>query len=435
MSIAIEAPPPGIAERRMMRYVAIRRESPRTEGRRADRLHTILDEHRPETAFAERDSLQSIGLEDATGQPEERCLDPTRASFVELPLTGCYLLEAPDEGRLQEADEALHDHLLVPDVPFGIPDIGAATRVDAADCRLDAPEESGIALAREEGNLGAGAVIAVLDTGCDADHREFAERRVAFAGVPLALQARLREVRGFDTGDHGTHVAGIACGANVGVAPAADLLVASVIESEQVLTTLHRIVRGLEWVVAQLARPELEDRPAILNLSLGFRRDWLAATEVSNAVYGVRLALERLMLTFDVLPVVAIGNDGPDTVRAPGYYPEVLSVGSVDRSGAVAATSGGGRAPAPFEQRISPDVVGVGVDVVSSLDRDVEGRSWYGAKSGTSMATPYVSGVAALVAAKTGLEGAALRDHLVEHAAPLPDGIDRVGRGLVRYAL
>jgi subtilisin family serine protease len=431
----LEAPPPGIAERRIMRYVAIRRESPRPDGPRGERLRTLLHDVRPESAFAEREDLQSIGLEDATGQPEQRCLDPERASFVELPLTGCYVLEAPDEGRLQEADQALADHVLVPDVPFGIPEAGTATRVDGTDCRLDVPEESGVAHAREDDNRGAGTVIAVLDTGCDADHREFADRRVAFAGVPLALQGRLREVRGFDTGDHGTHVAGIACGANVGVAPEAELLVASVIESEQVLTTLNRVVRGLEWVVSQLARPELENRPAILNLSLGFRREWLSATEVSNAVYGVRLALERLMLTFDVLPVVAIGNDGPDTVRAPGYYPEVLSVGSVDRTGTVAATSGGGRAPAPFEGRVTPDVVGVGVDVVSSLDRDVDGRSWYGSKSGTSMATPYVSGVAALVAAKTGLEGTALRDHLVEHAAPLPGGIDRVGRGLVRYAL
>lgn len=84
---------------------------------------------------------------------------------------------------------------------------------------------------------------------------------------------------------------------------------------------------------------------------------------------------------------------------------------------------------------MSPDVVGFGVDVASAVERDVPGHSLYGLKSGTSMAAPYVVGVAALVAAETGLRGAELRSHLLSHLEPLQQPPERGGGGLVRFAL
>ena len=59
---------------------------------------------------------------------------------------------------------------------------------------------------------------------------------------------------------------------------------------------------------------------------------------------------------------------------------------------------------------------GLGVDVYSALERNNKNRSMYALKSGTSMATPYVSGIAALHAQLTGLQGAALRERIIETA-------------------
>jgi len=136
-----------------------------------------------------------------------------------------------------------------------------------------------------------------------------------------------------------------------------------------------------------------------------------------------------------VLPVVPTGNGGPNVVWSPGCFPEVLSVGAVDSALEPAAFSGGGPGPPPFEANVSPAVAGLGVDVYSSVERDAAGTSFYARRSGTSQATPYVTGIAALVAAKTGLRGAELRQHLETTAHGLPFPPDRVGKGLVVYAL
>ena len=84
----------------------------------------------------------------------------------------------------------------------------------------------------------------------------------------------------------------------------------------------------------------------------------------------------------------SIGNDGPDSVRAPGFFPEPLSVGAVAYDRTSWETSSGGYAPEPFQTRMCPDIAGFGVKVVSCTGRDPQGKSHWGWKSGTSMATP-----------------------------------------------
>jgi subtilisin family serine protease len=251
--------------------------------------------------------------------------------------------------------------------------------------------------------------------------------------VPPDATSPARHVRGFDAHGHGTHVCGVVAGNTVGVAPSVDLAVASVIESESTVTSLTRITRALDWFADHLTAEGPRENPAILNMSLGFRREWLRASTVNAALLGVRIVLLHLREDFAVLPVCAVGNDGPDTSRAPAYFHETMAVGAVDRALEPAGFSGGGHGPPPFESVVMPDCVGPGVRVLSAIDRDVFGESRYRRLDGTSMAAPYVTGVAALIACQTRLQGEALRQEVLRRCEPLPGGRLQVGSGLASF--
>lgn len=447
----------GLLAGRMQGLLAIRKDwgfleahsGASTEETRADLALSLLRATEPHL-----DALQSIGFHAvapplATGpgtlDPYPTPGDGERTSpgddpaMSSLDFLGCYTVHSNDGHLLEDARGVLDDdYYVVPDIPLSIPgsppgSVKTALGEAAAGHVLgNWPTQSGVHDARAQANFGRGTVVGVLDTGCDADHAEFAQRIVEFAAVPLSPRNQVREIRGFDPHGHGTHVAGIVGGERSGIAPEADLLVAGVIESETVETSLSRILRGLDWMLRRLTSADHRGKPAVVSMSLGFPPRLLADPDMNGVMLFIRQLLTTLV-GLDVLPVVAIGNDGPDTVRAPGYFPECLAVGAVDHDLQPANFSGGGMGPPPFDARSCPDVVGFGVEILSAYERHSDGTSWYLSQSGTSMATPYASAIASLVAARTGLRGAQLRNHLVDSALPLQHPPARVGSGLVRY--
>lgn len=223
------------------------------------------------------------------------------------------------------------------------------------------------------GLTGEGVIVGHLDTGVDGGHPALKGAIHSFAEFDLAgdfvTDPRIR-----DSGDHGTHTAGTIAGrrtgkGSIGVAPGCRLASAMVIEGGEVI---DRILGGMDWIVGEGAR--------ILSMSLGLR-GYTAAFQV--VIDALRAA--------DVLPVVAVGNEYANTSRSPGNYANVLSVGASDRRDRVADFSGS-QTFARDDDPLVPDLVAPGVGVLSC----VPGRA-YAEMDGSSMATPHVAGLAALL--------------------------------------
>ncbi len=224
-----------------------------------------------------------------------------------------------------------------------------------------------------QGVKGKGVTVGHLDTGVDGTHPALTNAIGAFAEFDMAGD-QVPGAKPTDSGEHGTHTAGTIVGRPVpkgafGVAPEAQLASAMVIEGGQVI---DRVLAGMDWIIAQHAR--------ILSMSLGLRGFTPAFQTVVDALRKA-----------DVLPGFAVGNEGPNTSRSPGNYANVLSVGALDTEDEVADFSSSQRFNRPTDPLV-PDLVAPGVDVLSCIP---DGK--YAKMDGSSMATPHVAGLAALL--------------------------------------
>lgn len=260
-----------------------------------------------------------------------------------------------------------------------------------------------------EGLTGAGVLVGHLDTGIDGVHgmlQEAIEKAAVFDHFGRERKAGNPPT---DSDEHGTHTAGTIAGrpykkVQAGVAPGARLLTAEVIEGGD---SIARVLGGMDWALQHGAR--------VLNLSLGW----------PNYTDSFLQIIEVLRLN-ECLPVVASGNDSEGVTRSPGNYAQSLSVGAATATGRVAPFSG-----SEFMNReqdsIVPDIVGPGVDVWSAAP-----GGGFQMMQGTSMATPHVAGLAALLfeacpTANIGQVEAAILGSATR-TAHMPES--RAGRGL-----
>lgn len=220
---------------------------------------------------------------------------------------------------------------------------------------------------------GKDILIGHVDTGADGTHPALANAIDAFAYFDdTGRQVANSPIR--DTQFHGSHTAGILVGKpfnnlTFGCAPDAKLAVAAVIEGGDVTA---RVVAGLDWCVGQNVH--------LINVSLGLRE--------FQPQFSTILQLLRQR---NILPIVAIGNEGAQTSRTPGNLPEALSVGAMDESDQIWMNSSS-QQMAEDPRRNVPVLIGPGAGIWSSVPTG-QLRSL----SGTSMATPHISGLAALL--------------------------------------
>jgi subtilisin family serine protease len=239
-------------------------------------------------------------------------------------------------------------------------------------------------------------VVAVLDTGVDLDHPDFDGVRVTDPRNELWNNDDV-----FDGNGHGTHVAGtiVAQADNAtgiaGIAPDTTLMPVKVLDDDG-FGSFSDVLDGVDW-----ARTHGAD---IINLSLGGLLDDEQVALMQPTFTAARTA--------GVLVVAASGNSGTPMMQYPAGLNGVLSVGAVDSTDTIADFS-------TFNRAV--DISAPGVDTLSTTGGGYE--RW----SGTSMATPHVSAVAALVwADRPGLSVNKLEAILRASAVDLGDpGWDR----------
>lgn len=225
-----------------------------------------------------------------------------------------------------------------------------------------------------QGLSGAGVLIGHLDTGIDGSHPmldDAIEKAAVFDNFGKAHRAQNPPT---DSDNHGTHTAGTIAGRSfkgvqAGVAPGAKLLTAEVIEGGD---TIARVLGGMDWALRNGAR--------VLNLSLG----WPTYTDSF-------LSIVDALRTNECLPVIAAGNEGEGATRSPGNYVQSLSVGAVGPNGRIPFFSGS-EVMKRDQDKIVPDIVAPGVDIWSAAP-----DGGFQMLQGTSMATPHIAGLAALL--------------------------------------
>jgi subtilisin family serine protease len=225
---------------------------------------------------------------------------------------------------------------------------------------------------------GKGINIAVLDTGLFKEHNDLKGRKITTR----------KFVSGGTAGDadgHGTHCVGVACGhkdeagTRYGVAYKSNIFCGKVLNDDGEGTD-SGILAGIEWALLKNCR--------VISMSLG------AASEIGEPYSETYEAVAKRAMKQGSLIVAAAGNESsrPDYIAPVGHpanCPSVLAVGAVDRNLKIARFSCGGLNTNGGQI----DIVAPGVSVYSMVNIQNGHDKW----DGTSMATPFVSGIAGLL--------------------------------------
>ncbi|OMP66611.1 S8 family serine peptidase [Domibacillus epiphyticus] len=220
---------------------------------------------------------------------------------------------------------------------------------------------------------GAGVKIGVLDSGIQSNHPDL-QKRIAGGACMMTIVDKDGCPDSYnDNSGHGTHVAGIIAANNntfgtVGVAPSATLYAIKVLD-EYGFGTTSTMIAGVEWAMKQ--------KVDILNVSITTPVHETAMQEIMQKAYNSGMLI-----------VGAAGNTGPpvsgstSSVEYPAKFESVIAVSSIDQYKKIDPLSSLGK---------EVELTAPGVKIYSTYP-----GSTYDYLSGTSMAAPYVSGLAAL---------------------------------------
>ena len=328
-------------------------------------------------ASAQDNSKQRYLIE-FTGQTDAKAVQNAggtiRYQFTSIPviaaeLTEDAVLELENNPGVLYVEEDAEVIALGQEIPWGIDDVQATE-------------------AHQTGIQGQGIRIGVMDTGIDLEHED-----ISVAGGISFVSG----ITGYDDDNgHGTHVAGIIAALNntigvIGTAPEASLYSIKVLNANG-SGYYSDIIAGIEWGA--------NNNIDILSMSFG-------GLVGSKALKKALVQAEKTGL----LLIAAAGNSGGygklDTINYPANYNSVIAVGAIDQNRQRTAFSSIGK---------DLELMAPGVSILSTIP------GGYAAYNGTSMATPFVSGVAALVWQQhPELSNKDIREILNHSAVPLGD--------------
>ncbi|MDR1615427.1 MAG: S8 family peptidase [Syntrophomonadaceae bacterium] len=219
---------------------------------------------------------------------------------------------------------------------------------------------------------GEHSVVAVIDTGIDYKHPDLAGNVIDGA----SFVNNVMEKEYLDENGHGTHVAGViaANGAILGTAPDAKLLAVKVLDSNG-QGKFSNVARGISW--ARKWRGANGEKVNVINLSLG------GPTSHPGLHNEIKKALNDNIIIICAAGNAGDGNSVTDEISYPAFYSECIAVGAVDNNTQSANFS---------NSNSHINIAAPGVDTYSTYLGNT-----YAKLSGTSLASPHISGAAALI--------------------------------------
>ena len=289
---------------------------------------------------------------------------------------------------------------------------------------------------------GKGSVIAVLDTGIRGDHEGLNDldddpftciddptdpllngtadcdpKIIAFYDAVYS-DSEQPASESYDSGTHGSHVAGIAAGTGggqeapdgtryIGVAPGAYLInILACCEGD-----VEDIIEGAQWAIDNKAKYSID----VLTSSLGEQQVEFHVDNDGSSAWSRQM---DQVAESGIITTLSAGNEfggitfaGCNTIDNPGDAELPITVASLDKDMGLAIYSSRGYTS---DGRVKPDVAAIGSNIMAP---DAATKDGYTSKSGTSMATPLMAGIAALIKqANPDLEHGDVKDLIAAYA-------------------
>ena len=282
----------------------------------------------------------------------------------------------------------------------------------------------------DRGYKGKGITIAVIDTGT-SPHKDLTLPNNRIVGFKDFVSNKTEP---YDDNGHGTHVTGIIAGNGfssngkyTGVAPESNILSIKVLDGNGSSNTSD-LISAIDYVI----KTKDKYNTKIINLSLGTPAN--TSCDKDPLCRAVTAATKAGLIV-----VTAAGNSGPKkgTILSPGISKDAITVGAVDDKRTIDPSDD---TIAPFSSRgpmidgyEKPDVVAPGVNINSLSNTKID---TYSSLSGTSMASPLVSGAIALLFNKyPDIKPSQVKSKLLDSCIDLKDNKDNQGAGLLNLKL